>query len=229
MSTGINIVGQATLVSGTNIKTINSNSLLGSGDLVVGGAGSGSSHVVYGSPGGNQYSPVAMGGNRSFGNITPVAGTGALVPFTPRITFTASSFTILTNSGTGTNSGQLVIYSNPAGIQYGTSVTATKVHQVTLNITAVGLSTVLTTFQFIAGNTYWLGYATTAISGTNYNLLSYDTRVMLPVLQPVGGNQYIGHNITGISGSTIPTTIGLTGATVTNSIPFIWFTVGSTP
>jgi hypothetical protein len=39
--TGANIKSglQATLVSGTNIKTINSNSLLGSGDLIVGGGG----------------------------------------------------------------------------------------------------------------------------------------------------------------------------------------------
>jgi hypothetical protein len=39
MSTGINIVGQEKLVSGTNIKTINGNSLLGSGDLVISGGG----------------------------------------------------------------------------------------------------------------------------------------------------------------------------------------------
>jgi len=32
---------QATLVSGTNIKTINGNSILGSGDLVISGGGSG--------------------------------------------------------------------------------------------------------------------------------------------------------------------------------------------
>lgn len=35
------IAVQATLVSGTNIKTINSNSLLGSGDIVISGGGSG--------------------------------------------------------------------------------------------------------------------------------------------------------------------------------------------
>ena len=39
--TGANIIGskQDTLVSGTNIKTINSNSILGSGDLVITGGG----------------------------------------------------------------------------------------------------------------------------------------------------------------------------------------------
>jgi hypothetical protein len=37
MSTGINIVGQEKLVSGTNIKTINGTTVLGSGNLVVSG------------------------------------------------------------------------------------------------------------------------------------------------------------------------------------------------
>lgn len=36
MSTGINIVGQEKLVSGTNIKTINGESILGSGDITIG-------------------------------------------------------------------------------------------------------------------------------------------------------------------------------------------------
>ena len=38
MSTEIKIAGQPTLISGTNIKTINGSSILGSGNLVVGGA-----------------------------------------------------------------------------------------------------------------------------------------------------------------------------------------------
>lgn len=37
---------QATLVSGTNIKTVNGNSLLGSGDLVISGGGGGASPAV---------------------------------------------------------------------------------------------------------------------------------------------------------------------------------------
>lgn len=37
---------QATLVSGTNIKTVNGNSLLGSGDLVISGGGGGSGDVI---------------------------------------------------------------------------------------------------------------------------------------------------------------------------------------
>jgi hypothetical protein len=35
MSTGINIVGQEKLVSGTNIKTVNGTTLLGSGDVII--------------------------------------------------------------------------------------------------------------------------------------------------------------------------------------------------
>lgn len=42
-----NVEVQPTLVSGTNIKTINGNSILGSGDLAVGGGGGGSELILY--------------------------------------------------------------------------------------------------------------------------------------------------------------------------------------
>jgi hypothetical protein len=58
---------QQTLVSGTNIKTINGNSLLGSGNLVVGG--SSGTHFNYPIVDGNIYHNQTHGNSTSIGNI----------------------------------------------------------------------------------------------------------------------------------------------------------------
>lgn len=71
---------QATLVSGTNIKTINGNTLLGSGDLVVSGSGTVTSASV-----------VSANG---------FAGTVATATTTPAITLTTSITGLLKGNGT---------------------------------------------------------------------------------------------------------------------------------
>ena len=71
---------QATLVSGTNIKTINGNTLLGSGDLVVSGSGTVTSASV-----------VSANG---------FAGTVATATTTPAITLTTSITGLLQGNGT---------------------------------------------------------------------------------------------------------------------------------
>lgn len=75
---------QATLVSGTNIKTINSTSLLGSGDIAVSAAAAGSNtHVQYNSSGslaGNSgfiYDGTAVTVTSSTSELFQVIGTGA--------------------------------------------------------------------------------------------------------------------------------------------------------
>jgi hypothetical protein len=62
------IGGQASLVSGTNIKTVNGQSLLGSGDLVIAGGGSG---TVANATGLTSTSPVVLGTTETLlGTIT---------------------------------------------------------------------------------------------------------------------------------------------------------------
>ena len=59
---------QDTLVSGTNIKTINSNSLLGSGDLVIGGGGASFWDATVGSSGAD-YTTVAAAVTAGFSRL----------------------------------------------------------------------------------------------------------------------------------------------------------------
>lgn len=74
---------QDTLVSGTNIKTINGNSLLGSGDLTVGGGG-----------GSGTVTSVSVATANGF------AGTVATATTTPVITLTTSVTGLLKGNGT---------------------------------------------------------------------------------------------------------------------------------
>ena len=61
---------QATLVSGTNIKTINSNSLLGSGDLSISAAAAGSNSWVQYNNGGALGATSTMSYNKDSGTLT---------------------------------------------------------------------------------------------------------------------------------------------------------------
>ena len=82
--TGANIKSglQATLVSATNIKTINSNSILGSGDLVVGGV-----HVLTKPVSTRTYSIRIDGSGVTVNNSTG-GNTIYLSPFIPANTLT---------------------------------------------------------------------------------------------------------------------------------------------
>lgn len=92
---------QATLVSGTNIKTINSTSLLGSGDIAVSASPGGSSGQV-------QYN-----NSGSFGGMTAVvyAGTGTHVTITSQ----ASATIPLCVKGAVSQSGNLIEARNSSG------------------------------------------------------------------------------------------------------------------
>ena len=143
---------QAALVSGINIKSINSNSLLGSGDLII-ASGIAGIHLPFGVASGNSYTNTIDSAASS--NTMTISGTGllGLSPFRPSVSWTASSFTINVTALTGGgNSGRLLIY---AGSQDGT---VTLLLNLTFNILAAGLTTINQTFTFVAGTTYWIGW-----------------------------------------------------------------------
>lgn len=92
---------QVVLVSGTNIKTINSNSLLGSGDITVSASPAGSSGQV-------QYNNAG-----AFGGMTAVvyAGTGTHVAITSQ----AAATIPLCVKGAASQSGNLTEWQNSSG------------------------------------------------------------------------------------------------------------------
>jgi hypothetical protein len=149
---------QATLVSGTNIKTINGESVLGSGDIVVGGGGGGSglqgAQIQFNNNGGN----ASFGFNASMiaantGTVIPTANRLDVYPITPNKTLTNVSLTINVSTLGVSTLARLVVYSNS------NSFPTTKLFESTdINCSTTGDKTVLTGLTFTAGTTYWLGF-----------------------------------------------------------------------
>jgi hypothetical protein len=155
---------QDTLVSATNIKTINGESVLGSGDLVVSG-GSGGSGLqgaqIQFNNNGNQatfgFNAQIVGANGGTG--IPTSGRLDVYPVTPNTTLTNVSLTInVSTLGIG-SLARLVVYSNS------NSFPTTKLFESTdINCSTTGDKTVLTGLTFTAGTTYWLGFYSNGIA-----------------------------------------------------------------
>ena len=146
---------QDNLVSGTNIKTINGSSVLGSGDLVVsGGSGLQGTQVMFK----NVQGSTSFGYNASInGNSSTTAASTAsrldVYPFTPNKTLTNCSLTInVVTLGVGVLA-RILIYSNSNGYP------TTKLYEsANIDCSTIGDKTILSGFTFEAGTTYWIGY-----------------------------------------------------------------------
>lgn len=213
---------QAALVSGTNIKSINSTSLLSGGNLVIPQSG----HMVYGTTG-YQYSNTINGATLASGTWSTVAGTLGLTPFTPTISFTTSSFSVLVTAyGTNLIGGNIVIYANAFASQTIGGL-INKQNQYTLNISASGIATVTASFTFTAGITYWIGWMPYTLLGTASIMSTYDPKTMNTINSPIGTVQNIGYLATGLTGGSIaPSYFTLSSYTLTNSnITQVWFAI----
>ena len=148
---------QETLVSGTNIKTINGTSVLGSGDLAVGGGGSAcglqtpNPGTMFNWP----TSPAIAGG--SFQNNTMVVDEILYTQYIPMSTFTTASFKIDVQTAQ-TGLGRIMVYDNnhptsndkrPGNLLYSST---------DLDMSTTGIKTATTAFTFTAGEVYWLGF-----------------------------------------------------------------------
>jgi hypothetical protein len=151
--TGANVVSglQPTLVSGTNIKTINSNTLLGSGDLVI-AAGGGGVHVLTKPVSGRTYNARTTGTNGG-GNFNPSGNTITLYPFIPANTLTVSN--LQANVVTAIASGliRILVYSDLNGVPNSKLIESTN-----LDCSTSGVKTYTESYTFTAGTVYWLGY-----------------------------------------------------------------------
>ena len=148
--TGANVVSglQATLVSATNIKTINGSSVLGSGDLVVGG---GAVHVLTKPVSGRTYS-VRIDGVANILNNSTGGNTIYLTPFIPANTLTVSNLQInVTTLAVGGNA-RILVYSDSNGVP-----TTKLLESTSLDCSTTGVKTYTASFTFTAGTTYWLG------------------------------------------------------------------------
>lgn len=140
---------QPTLVSGTNIKTINGSSVLGSGDLVVGGGGGGT-HVIVKPQTGNQVSALIAPTNSGF-NVGAIGFRMQAFPFYPASSFTCSSLTLNVTTLIAGGIARILIYSDLNGKP------SVKLYEsANLDCSTTGLKTASTTFNFVAGTKYWI-------------------------------------------------------------------------
>ena len=148
MSTVINIQGQPKLVSGVNIKTINGNSLLGSGDLVVSGGASGVHALLPLASGEQTASNVLVGG---FSGSPMVANRLWTYPFFPANTVVSSNLYINVTTLTAGANCRILIYSDLNG-----KPDSKLYESANLDCSTLGIKTATTTFTFTAGTRYWL-------------------------------------------------------------------------
>jgi hypothetical protein len=142
---------QDALVSGTNIKTINGSSVLGSGDLVVSGGGASGIHSFVKPQTGDStsasinagaLSTIAISNNRLYAN-----------PFIPVQSITCSSLYVSCSTSQASSLGRILIYSDLNGLPN------TKLYEsANLDLSVTGIKTATTTFTFTAGTTYWLSF-----------------------------------------------------------------------
>jgi hypothetical protein len=148
--TGANVVSglQPTLVSGTNIKTINGSSVLGSGDLVVGGG----VHILTKPISGRSYN-VRRTGTNGLSNFNPSANIITLYPFIPANTLTVSNLQVNVLTQIATGLIRILVYSDLNGIPSSKLIESTS-----LDCSTGGVKTYTASFTFTAGTVYWLGY-----------------------------------------------------------------------
>ena len=149
---------QDTLVSATNIKTINGTSVLGSGDLAVGGGGGSAGGLQTPNPGTmfNWPTSAAISGG-SMQNNTMQVDEMLFTQYIPMATFTTASLKIdVVTAATGL--GRIMVYDNnhptsndkrPGNLLYSST---------DLDMSTTGVKTATTAFTFTAGEIYWIGF-----------------------------------------------------------------------
>jgi len=177
--TGANIKSglQATLVSGTNIKTINSNTILGSGDLVVGGGGV---HILTKPVSGRSYSVRTSAVTAN--NSSPINPNNiALYPFVPANTITISNLQLNVAGATVGGLIRILVYSDLNGVPSSKLIESTN-----LDASTSGVKTFTTSYTFTAGTVYWLG----CYSNLSIPLSVLDAAQMTPISTNNFGTAY---------------------------------------
>ena len=212
---------QDTLVSATNIKTINGSSVLGSGDLTVGGGGGATATQVLIEPKSNSFYGIGLYGNAA-SNLTYMGnGQLLLTAFTPAYDLQINAISFVTVQ-TAVAGGLLkvVIYSNANG-QPNTKLfeSATVSADTTGNKILTGLS-----FTFNANETYWIStVANNSIHVRAYN--SFNSFAMFPVIANSQSTQFHQAYFVSSNFASLPNTMpNLTASNYTSSrIPMITF------
>jgi hypothetical protein len=210
MSTEINIQGQPKLVSGVNIKTINGNSVLGSGNLTISGGASGV-HALLPLVSGQSTYPSTTSQGLASSSLT--FNRVNAVPFIPNQNITTSSLYMNVVGSTPSGVARILIYSDLNG-----SPDQKLYESTNLDCSTTGIKTAITTFNFVTGNIYWLCLQTTP----TFNVSFINTSGSIPLNISGVGNAFTYVYITANIGSA-PTTFG-TPTYASGNPPFIGIT-----
>ena len=143
---------QAKLVSGTNIKTINGSSVLGSGNLTSGGI---SSVIPLAS---GQYTYIqATAGPPS--NSSAYSNSIYLQPYIPAQSYTCDIIVLHVNTGQSGGLGKIGIYDHVNGLPENLIYESANI-----DCSTSGVKSLTTNFDFVAGEMYWIA--------SNFNVVS---------------------------------------------------------
>lgn len=205
---------QDTLVSGTNIKSVNGNSLLGSGNLVISGGSGGGVHCLTPPYSGRVYIPMINWG--VLANTATTANVIRLILFIPAQDITVSSLSINVGTG-GAATSRILVYSDVNGLPGDKLIESTD-----LSVATTGLKTFTTTYTFTAGTTYWVG---TYHSGgfSTFNIPA--SNLLLVNLPTFPSNPYTGLTYSYTYGLA-PASLSMFSPTTTNgTFPAIYFNI----
>lgn len=180
---------QNQLVSGVNIKTINSTSLLGADNLTVGGL-----------PGVHAVIPLSSSEATSLAvnALAPTSGTVTtnriiVAPFIPAQSFTISNFVINVPGTVLGATFRIIMYSDLNGKPDRKLFEST-----TIDGSTIGMKIVNTTFDFVAGTTYWLGVH---FGSTSPSISYLNNGSVIPIRALLATNFYVNYYTTAVLGS----------------------------
>lgn len=204
---------QGSFIAWKSLKTINGNSIVGSGDVSINGGLQGIHAII----------PLASGAQTLSSLQCMTGGTGQVFtanrliayPFIPNQSFTTSNLQLsVVTLGTG-SLGRIAVYSDLNGVP-DTSIFISS----DLDFSTTGLKTVTTSISFVAGTTYWLAFHGSATTAT-LNALTANQMMPIKIINPSSVANYVFRNLTFTSGT--PTTFGSVSY-ASGNIPIVYIT-----
>lgn len=165
---------QNTLVSGTSIKTVNGNSLLGSGNLTISGGLTGYHNALNFLPTG--YGIGAMTASVSTAGIQP---NGNLIYLNPFILNKSLSFTQMRINVSGAVAGsnvRVVMYTDNGGMP-----NAKIFESADISCATTGIKTISNIYTLNAGTVYWIGIHPSA----SPTFTAINQASVLPIAHPI--------------------------------------------
>ena len=202
---------QATLVSGTNIKTINGSSVLGSGDLTISGGG-GICSVIPLASGQYTYNQASAGPPA---NSSAYSNAIYLHPYIPAQSYTCDFIILNVATGQSGGLGKIGIYDHVNGLPENLIYESADI-----DCSTSGNKSLATSFDFVAGEVYWIASNFNVI---NISIKQLNTYARIPInTLSYGANPSYSFRKLETFGS-FPNPIGAVAPFIFETIPYLAF------